>query len=72
MEKSDEIYRISIARGGFIKDCLWQIIEVGTLYFSANSRLTTPPFNACKNQNIVKLKESILACDVACCISSLL
>ena len=40
-------YRISIARGRFIKDYLWRKIEVGTLYFSAKSRLTTPPIIAC-------------------------
>ena len=47
-------------------------IEVGTLYFSANSWLTTPPIIACKNQNIVNLTESLLVRDFACCISSLL
>ena len=46
-------YRISIARGHFIKDYLWRKLEVGTLYFSAKSRLTTPPGIACKHQNIV-------------------
>ena len=37
------VYRISIARGRYIKDYLWRKIEVGTLYFSAKSRLTSPP-----------------------------
>ena len=63
-------YRISIARGRFIKDYLWRKIEVGTLYFSAKSRLTTPPGIACKHQNIVNLPQSILARDVVFCISS--
>ena len=63
-------YRISIARGRFIKDYLWRKIEVGTLYYSQKSRLTTPPIIACKHQNIVNLLEFILARDVVFCISS--
>ena len=46
--KSIEKCRISVTRGCFIKDYLWRDIEVGTLYFSANCRLTTPRFIACK------------------------
>ena len=68
--KSVDKYRISIARGHIIKDYLWRKIEVGTLYFSAKSRLTTPPGIACKHQNIVNLPQPILACDVVFCISS--
>ena len=63
-------YRISIARGPFIKDYLWRKIEVGTLYFSTKSRLTTPPGIACNYQNIVNLPQSILARDIVFCISS--
>ena len=70
--KSVEKYRIVIARGAFYKRLLMAKIEVCTLYFSANSRLTTPPVIVCKNQNIVNLTEAILARDVACCISSVL
>ena len=55
VENSVDKYRITITRGHFIKDYLWRIIEVGTLYFSAKSRLTTPPGIACKHQNIVNL-----------------
>ena len=47
VENSVDKYRISIARGHFIKDYLWRKIDVGTLYFSAKSRLTTPPGIAC-------------------------
>ena len=74
VEKSVEKLRIFIARGGgaFYKRLLMANIEVCTLYVSANSRLTTPPLIAFKNQNIVNLTESILARDVAYCISSLL
>ena len=43
VENSVDKYRISIARGRFIKDYLWRKIEVGTLYYSQKSRLTTPP-----------------------------
>ena len=70
VENSVDKYRISIARGHFIKDYLWRKIEVGTLYFSAKSRLTTPPGIACKHQNIVNLPQSILARDV-CFVSAL-
>ena len=70
VENSVDKYRISIARGHFIKDFLWRKIEVGTLYFSAKSPLTTPPIIACKHQNIVKLLQSFLARDVVFCISS--
>ena len=70
VENSVDKYRISIARGHFIKDYLWRKIEVGTLYFSAKSRLTTPPGIACKHQNIVNLPQSNLARDVVFCISS--
>ena len=41
--KSVEKYRISVAKGCLIKGCLWRKIAEGTLYISANSRLTTPP-----------------------------
>ena len=70
VENSVDKYRISIARGRLIKDYLWRKIEVGTLYFSKKSRLTTPPIIACKHQNIVNLLESILSRDVVFCISS--
>ena len=70
VENSVDKYRISIARGRFIKDYSWRKIEIGTLYFSAKSRLTTPPGIACKHQNIVNLPQSILARDVVFCISS--
>ena len=43
VENSVDKYRISIARGRLIKDYLWRKIEVGTLYYSQKSRLTTPP-----------------------------
>ena len=43
----------------FKKDYLWQKIEVGTLYFSANSRFKTPPIIACKHQNIVNLSSHV-------------
>ena len=46
--KSVEKCRISSAGGCFIKYFLWRTIEVDTLYFSANSRLTTPCIIACK------------------------
>ena len=55
VENSVDKYRISIARGRLIKDYLWRKIEVSILYFSANSRFTTPPIIACKHQNIVNL-----------------
>ena len=55
-----------------MKDYLWRKIEVGTLYFSTKSWLTTPPIIACKHQNIVNLPKPILARDVVFCISSLL
>ena len=70
VENSVDKYRISIARGRFIKDYLRRKIEVGTLYFSAKSWLTTTPIIACKHQNIVNLSESILARDIVFCISS--
>ena len=76
VEISVEKYRISISRGRFINDYLWPKIEVhvGTLYFPANSRLTTPTILPVNIQNIVNLPESVLTRDVACCIciSSLL
>ena len=53
VENSADKYRISIARGRLIKDYLLRKIEVGTLYFSQKSRLTTPPIIACKHQKIV-------------------
>ena len=59
MENSVDKYRISIARGHFIKDYLWRKIEAGTLYFSANSRFATPPIIACKHQNIVNLSSHV-------------
>ena len=31
------------------------IIELGTLYFSANFQLTTPHYIVCKNQNFANL-----------------
>ena len=68
MEKSVEKNRISVGRECFIKDYLWRNIEVGTLYFFANSRLTTPRFIAFKNQNIVNLPESIPARRVVVCM----
>ena len=58
-------YRISIARGRFIKDYLWRKIEAGTLYFSTNSQFTTPPFIACKHQNIVNLSTHVTLCVVS-------
>ena len=61
-KKSVEKCRISVARGCFIKYYLWRKIEVDTLYFSANSQLTTPRIIACKNQNIVNLPELIHRC----------
>ena len=70
VENSVDIYRTSIARGGFIKDYLWRKIEVGTLYFSAKSWLTAPLIIACKHPNIVNLPESIIERDVVFCISS--
>ena len=70
--KSVEKCRISVARGCFIEYYLWRKIEVDTLYFSANSWLTTPRIIACKNQNIVNLPESILARDLVACICFLL
>ena len=60
MLKFVEKYRISVARGCFIKDYLWWKIEVGTLYLSVKSRPTTPWIIACKNQYIVNLPESTL------------
>ena len=72
VEKDLEKCRISVARGCFIKYYLWRKIEVDTLYYSANSWLTTPRIIACKIQNIVKSPESILACDLVACIRSLL
>ena len=60
VENSIDKYRISIARGRFIKDYLWRKIEVGTLYFSVNSRFTTPPIIACKHQNIVNLSSHVM------------
>ena len=68
--KSFDKYRISIARGTLYKRLLMAKNEVGTLYYSQKSRLTTPPIIACKHQNIVNLLESILARDVVFCISS--
>ena len=52
---SIEKYRIFVTRGCFIKDNMyvWRKIEVGTLCFSANSRLTSLRIDVCKNQNIV-------------------
>ena len=60
VENSIDKYRISIARGRFIKDYLWRKIEVGTLYFSVNSRFITPPIIACKHQNIVNLSSHVM------------
>ena len=53
-EKLEQLARLwcnqfsCVARGCFIKYFLWQKIEVDTLYFSANSRLTTSRIIACK------------------------
>ena len=69
---SIEKYRIFVTRGCFIKDYMYVLrkIEVGRLYFSANSRLTNLRNDVCKNQNIVNLPEFILARDVLRCFQS--
>ena len=64
-ENSVNKYRMSIARGRFIKDYLGRKIEVGTLYFSANSRFITPPIIVCKHQNIVNLSSHVTLCVVS-------
>ena len=60
----------SLSQGDVFKRLLIAKIEVGILYLSANSRLTIPRINICKNVNIVIVAKSILTCSVVsslCC-----
>ena len=47
VEYSYEKYIISVTMGCFLKDYQWQKIELGTLCFSTNPRLTTPSIYVC-------------------------